>query len=67
VRKLSKTYFLENINEELQREFKTACAHYGKSMREVLMSYMISFVYIYQTDESRLDKPKTDKHEKGTK
>ena len=48
---MSKTYFLENINEELQKEFKAACAHYGKSMREVLMTHMESFVYIYQTDK----------------
>jgi len=64
---LSKTYFLENINEELQREFKTACAHYGLSMRAVLIKHMQNIVNDYRKDKKGLGKPKIYKHEKGKK
>jgi len=62
---LSKTYFLENINEELQKDFKTACAHYGLSMKEVLIRHMQNIVNDYRKEKRGLGKPKTYTKKKG--
>lgn len=46
---MSKDYILHNVDSKFYQEFKTACSHYGLSMREVFMRHMQNIVDDYNT------------------
>ena len=47
---MAKDLIIQNINEDLHRQFKTACSHYGLSMRVTLIKHMQNIVNDYRKD-----------------
>ena len=41
---------LHDLDMELRKDFKTACAHYGLSMKEVLIRHMQTIVNDYRAE-----------------
>jgi len=41
---------LHDLDRELRKDFKTACAHYGLSMKEVLIRHMQTIVNDYRAE-----------------
>ena len=41
---------LHDLDRELRKDFKTACAHYGLSMKEVLIRHMQNIVNDYRAE-----------------
>ena len=41
---------LHDIDRELRKDFKTACAHYGLSMKAVLVKHMQNIVNDYRAE-----------------
>jgi len=64
---LVKTCFITGIDVELYKDFKTACAYYDLSIKEVLTKHMHNIVEDYRKDRKIHDKPKIYKHVKGKK
>jgi len=50
---LSKDLILQNLNNDIHREFKTACSHYGLSMKEVLVRHMQNIINDYRKAKMR--------------
>ena len=48
---MSKDFIVHNINKDLHRDFKTACAWYEISMREILIKHMQNIVNDYRKDK----------------
>jgi hypothetical protein len=44
---LLKDLIIQNIDEDLHRQFKTACSHYGLSMRATFIKHMQNIVNDY--------------------
>ena len=57
---------LHDLDRELRKDFKTACAHYGLSMKEVLIRHMQTIVNDYRA-ENVLGKRSKDYSKKGEK
>ena len=57
---------LHNLDRELRKDFKTACAHYGLSMKEVLIRHMQTIVNDYRA-ENVLGKKSKDYSKKREK
>jgi len=57
---------LHDLDRELRKDFKTACAHYGLSMKEVLIRHMQTIVNDYRA-ESVLGKKSKDYSKKREK
>lgn len=64
---MAKTCFITGINAELYKDFKTACAYFDISIKEVLTKHMYSIVKDYQRSRKMFDKPKIYKKVKGEK
>lgn len=62
----SKTVHLE-IDPDLWKEFKTACAHYDISMKATLIKHIQNIVNDYRVSIREFDKPKIYKKVKGKK
>ena len=56
---------IQGISEDLKKDFKTACSHYGLSMKETLIRHMQNIVNDYRKARFMIDKPKGYEHEKG--
>ena len=57
---------LHDLDRELRKDFKTACAHYGLSMKEVLIRHMQTIVNDYLA-ENVLGKKSKDYSKKREK
>ena len=57
---------LHDLDRELRKDFKTACAHYGLSMKEVLIRHMQTIVNDYRA-ENVLGKKSKDYSKKREK
>lgn len=44
---MSKSYLLRDIDEELWKQYKAACAHYGINIREEFLRHMRNIVSDY--------------------
>lgn len=44
---MKKSYLIQGIDEKLWKEFKTACVHYGVSMRTSFMANIQAVVHDY--------------------
>lgn len=64
---MSKDLILQNLNPDIHREFKTACSHYGLSMKEVIIRHMQNIINDYRKDKKGLDKPEMSKSKWGKK
>jgi len=62
---LVKDMIIQGISEDLKKDFKTACSHYGLSMKETLIRHMQNIVNDYRKARFMIDKPKGYEHEKG--
>ena len=60
-----KDMIIQGISEDLKKDFKTACSHYGLSMKETLIRHMQNIVNDYRKARFMIDKPKGYEHEKG--
>jgi len=49
---LSKDIQLKNVDPELHREFKTACSHFGISMKDVIVKHMQNIINDYRKDKA---------------
>ena len=58
---------LHDLDRELRKDFKTACAHYGLSMKEVLIRHMQNIVNDYRVAKVDIRKYKSYSNKKGTK
>lgn len=62
-----KTYLITDIDPELKKDFKAACAYYNLSIKAVLINHMKSMVKDYKYAMSIFAKPKIYKDVKGKK
>lgn len=60
-----KEYLLRGIDPGLWKDFKSACAYYGISIKEVLTKHIHNIVDDYRKDRKMYDQPKIYKKEKG--
>jgi len=58
---------LHDLDRELRKDFKTACAHYGLSMKEVLIRHMQNIVNDYRVAKVYIRKYKSYTEKKGKK
>ncbi len=58
---------LHDIDRELRKDFKTACAHHGLSMKGVLIRHMQSIVNHYRVAQVDIRKDKSYTEKKGKK
>jgi len=49
---LSKDIQLKDVDPELHREFKTACSHFGISMKDVIVKHMQNIINDYRKDKA---------------
>jgi len=64
---VAKTCFIEGIDPDLYKDFKSACAWFDLSIKEVLTSHMQNIVHDYLVARKIHDKPKIYTHKKGKK
>lgn len=64
---LGKDYLLKGLNRDLQKEFKTACAHFEISMKATLVKHMQNIINEYRKDRLIDHRPKIYKDVKGKK
>jgi len=58
---------LRNIPNDLHRDFKTACAHYGINQRETFLNHMQAVVWDYKRMINEPNKLSVFKREGGNK
>lgn len=58
-------YLIQNIPEETARDFKTACAYFKESMREVLIRLMDVQIAAHQTHLSQAKRKRLQPGRKG--
>ena len=58
-------YIIKNVDPGLWKDFKTACAHYGISMRRVLIKHMENISIDYKAQMSNTSKLNTSLNKKG--
>ena len=56
---------LHDLDRELRKDFKTACAHYGLSMKAVLVKHMENIINDYRVAKIDSRKPKSYSNKKG--
>uniref|UniRef100_A0A6M3MCC2 Antitoxin n=1 Tax=viral metagenome TaxID=1070528 RepID=A0A6M3MCC2_9ZZZZ len=49
---MSKDIQLKDVDPELHREFKTACSHFGISMKDVIVKHMQNIINDYRKDKA---------------
>ena len=64
---MGKDMIIQGVSEDLKKDFKTACSHYGLSMKETLIRHMQNTVNDYRKERFMIQKPKTYSKEKGKK
>ena len=62
-----KDLIIRDLPEDLRKDFKTACSHYGLTMKETLIRHMQNIVNDYRKDRFMIQKPKTYIKKKGKK
>lgn len=58
------TYLIQNIPDNKRQEFKTACSHFNKTMREELLDLMETTISAYRRDTGRLKAKRTQTKKK---
>ena len=56
---MSKDMIIQGVNEDLKKVFKTACSHFGLSMKIVLIKHMENIVNDYRKDVLVMGPPRT--------
>ena len=64
---LLKNYVLRDMDPDLYREFKTACAYFDLSMKKVLIGHMQNIVFDYRSSKAMSGKPILDARKGGKK
>jgi len=64
---MGKDFNTRNIPDDLGKDFKTACAHFGLSMKAVIIKHMQNIVNDYRKERFMTQEPKPYVKRKGTK
>jgi len=64
---LKRAYMLTGVDSELLNEFKSACAHYGMSMRATLLKHIQNIVNDYRMYQRGLGQGPVYTNKKGEK
>jgi len=56
---------VRDLPEDLRKDFKTACSHYGLTMKKVFIKHMQNIVNDYRKDRFMIDSRTTFIHKKG--
>ena len=62
---MGKDFNIRNIPEDLGKDFKTACAHFGLSMKAVIIKHMQNIVNDYRKERLLIFKAENYKRQKG--
>lgn len=62
-----KNYCLNNVDSELWKEFKTACAYFDQSIRQTFITHIVFVIGDYKRARKRSDKPTVYTKKRGKK
>lgn len=64
---MKKSYLITNIDSDVWKDFKSACAYYDISMRSTLIQHIFNIVRDYKRALSEFKKPKVYTKKGGKK